>query len=228
LKRHAAARALEEVRSGMRLGLGTGSTVAHFLDLLGEALAEGRLEDIVGVPTSEWTRARSGELGIPVTTLDETPALDLCVDGADEVDPSLDLVKGLGGALLREKMVARASARFAVIVDASKEVPRLGTLAPVPVEVTPFAWTTHVAPFAEWGADATLRTLPDGSPFVTDNGNYILHLRFRNGVPDATALDAALQARAGVVESGLFLGMADCVIVAAPEGIRVRERGGAA
>lgn len=225
LKRAAAARALDEVSSGMRLGLGTGSTVAHFLDLLGEALAEGRLVDLVGVPTSEWTAARARERAIPLTTLDETPALDLCVDGADEVDPKLDLVKGLGGALLREKIVAAAAQRFVVMVDGSKEVERLGTRAPLPVEVIPFGWTSHIRAMEEVGARPVLRRDPNGAPLVTDNGNYIVDLHFSNGIANPVAVQDALRRRPGVVDTGLFLGMASAVVVAAPGGIRVRTRG---
>jgi ribose 5-phosphate isomerase A len=225
LKRAAATRALDEVQSGMRLGLGTGSTVAHFLDVLADAIREGRLRDLVGVPTSEWTAQRSQVLGIPLTTLQETPELDLCVDGADEVDPRLDLVKGLGGALLREKMVAAASRRFVVMVDSGKEVARLGTRAPLPVEVVPFAWTVHLKPLEALGGVARLRLAPGGEPYVTDNGNYILDVAFSDGIEDSRRLDQALRSRPGVVETGLFLGMASTVVVAAPEGIRVREAG---
>jgi ribose 5-phosphate isomerase A len=225
LKHAAAARALDEVKSGMRLGLGTGSTVAHFLDVLADAIREGRLRDLVGVPTSEWTAQRSRALGIPLTSLQETPELDLCVDGADEVDPRLDLVKGLGGALLREKMVAAASRRFVVMVDSGKEVARLGTRAPLPVEVVPFAWTVHIKPLEALGGVARLRTAPDGEPYRTDNGNYILDVAFSGGIEDPRRLDPLVRSRPGVVETGLFLGMASTVVVAAPEGIRVREAG---
>jgi ribose 5-phosphate isomerase A len=224
LKRAAAARALDEVSSGMRLGLGTGSTVAHFLDLLGEALASGRLADVVGVPTSEWTAGRARELGISLTTLEQTPELDLCVDGADEVDPSMDLVKGLGGALLREKIVAGAARRFVVMVDASKEVERLGTRAPLPVEVVPFGWTVHRRAMEELGAHPVLRSHRDEMPFLTDNGNFIVDLHFRSGIDDPRGVEETLRRRAGIVDTGLFLGMASLVVVAAPEGIRVRSR----
>jgi len=225
LKHAAATRALDEVRSGMRLGLGTGSTVAHFLAVLSEAIREGRFQDLVGVPTSEWTAERSRALGIPLTTLQETPELDLCVDGADEVDPSLDLVKGLGGALLREKMVAAASRRFVVMVDSAKEVARLGTRAPLPVEVVPFAWTVHLKPMEALGGVPRLRVGAAGEPYVTDNGNYILDVAFPHGIEDARGLEKAVRSRPGVVETGLFLGMASTVVVAAAEGIRVREAG---
>ena len=223
LKRAAAVRALDEVESGMRLGLGTGSTVAHFLDVLGGALREGTLRELVGVPTSEWTASRSRELGIPLSTLDETPVLDLCVDGADEVDPRLDLVKGLGGALLREKMVAAASRRFVVMVDEAKLVQRLGTRAPLPVEVVPFAWTVHLKALEALGGSPVLRATSGGDPYRTDNGNLILDVAFPDGIGDPEELEHAIRGRAGVVETGLFLGMASSVMVAAPEGVRVLE-----
>lgn len=223
LKRAAAVRALGEVESGMRLGLGTGSTVAHFLDVLAEALADGSLRDLVGVPTSEWTASRSRALGIPVGTLDDSPELDLCVDGADEVDPHLDLVKGLGGALLREKMVAAASRRFVVMVDEAKLVQRLGTRAPLPVEVVPFAWTVHLGALQALGGAPALRKAPDGEPFRTDNGNVILDVTFPDGIADPREMERRIRGRAGVVETGLFLGMASSVVVAAPDGVRVLE-----
>lgn len=226
LKRAAASRALEEVATGMRLGLGTGSTVAHFLELLGGALAEGRLREVMGVPTSERTAVRCRELGIPLTTLDETPVLDLCVDGADEVDPSLDLLKGLGGALLREKIVAAASRRFVVMVDEGKEVPRLGTRAPLPVEVIPFGWTVHLGPLRDLGGKPTLRCGSDGEPYRTDNGHLVLDVEFPGGIPHPQDLEEGLRRRAGVVGTGLFLGMASLVVTAAPGGVRVRTREG--
>ncbi len=212
LKRAAAARALDEVRSGMVLGLGTGSTVAHFLELLAERLGRGELDAIVGVPTSERTAQASEALGIPLTTLEMNPVLDLTVDGADEVDPSLDLIKGLGGALLREKIVARASRRLVIIADEGKVVTRLGQKAPLPVEVVRFAWEIHLPFFRELGSEPVLRTV-SGQPYVTDNGNYIVDCRFPDGIPDPRAVEAELQARTGVVESGLFLGMADTAVI---------------
>lgn len=223
LKQAAAVRALREVESGMRLGLGTGSTVAHFLEVLAEALRQGSLRDLVGVPTSEWTANRSHELGIPLSTLDDTPLLDLCVDGADEVDPRLDLVKGLGGALLREKMVASASSRFVVMVDEAKLVQRLGTRAPLPVEVVPFAWTVHLKAFEALGGSPVLRTAPGGEPYRTDNGNFILDVGFPDGIQDPRELERVVRARPGVVETGLFLEMASSVVVASPDGVRVLE-----
>jgi ribose 5-phosphate isomerase A len=225
LKRAAAGEALSRVRSGMRIGLGTGSTMKHFVDLLGAALSEGVLSDVVGVPTSEATAAQARALGIPLQELHQAQPLDLAVDGADEVDPALDLVKGLGGALLREKMVAQAAEHLVIIVDEGKCVQRLGTRNALPVEVVPFAWETHVLAFEEErGIEARRRQTGDGAPYRTDNGNFIIDLTFAEGIDDAVALEALLRCRAGVVETGLFLGMADEVIVASPDGISVRRR----
>lgn len=223
-KREAAERALTYVESGMVLGLGTGSTVAHFLDLLGAALRDGSLTDLVGVPSSNRTVRESGAHGIPLGTLAQYPRLDLTIDGADEVSPRLDLIKGMGGALLREKMLVQASARFVVIADESKAVDRLGTVSPLPVEVVEWGWEGHAAFLGEQGASVTLRKESDGMPFRSDNGHLMLHCRFEGGIADPPALHAGLKARAGVVETGLFLGMADRAIVAGDNGIRVLER----
>jgi ribose 5-phosphate isomerase A len=205
----------------MVLGLGTGSTVAHFLLALGRRYAAGELSGIVGVPTSVHTEAVARDLGIPLTTLEEAGTLDVTVDGADEVDPKLDLIKGLGGALLREKMVAQATRRLVIIVDDGKVVRRLGTRSPLPVEVATFSWGSHLPFLREQGAEPELRRNPEGDPFKTDNGNFILNCRFPNGIEDPSALDRALAARAGILESGLFLGLAREAIVGAPEGVRV-------
>ena len=225
LKKAVGVAAAELVDSGMRLGLGTGSTVAHLLVALSERLNGGALIDVIGVPTSLRTARKARELGIPLTSLTETPVLDLTIDGADEVDPELNLIKGLGGALLREKMVAQASGRLAIMVDDSKMVPALGTLGPVPVEVVQFGWEIH-GPFVKsLGADPVLRVGPDGKPMVTDNGNYILDCHTRGALDDPRSLDLALRARAGVVESGLFLGMATEVLVSGPAGVRTLSKG---
>lgn len=225
LKRAAAEEAVLRVESGMRLGLGTGSTVAHFLDVLAERIRGGALTGLVGVPTSVRTAERSRELGIPLAELHEAAPLDLTVDGADEVDPALDLIKGLGGALLREKMVAQGSRRLLIMADDSKKVARLGTRAPLPVEVVPFGWKAQVPFLRGLGAEPTLRLAADGTPFVSDNGNFMLDCRFADGIYDPDAIDEELRRRAGVVESGLFLGMATTVVVAAAGGIEVLERG---
>lgn len=225
LKRVAAARALESVRDGMVLGLGTGSTIRFFLDLLGARVQAGELEEVVGVPTSRRTAGIARELGIRVSRLRHHSRLDLTVDGADEVDPRGDLIKGLGGALLREKIVAQASDRFIVIVDEGKVVPRLGVRSPLPVEVTRFGSSKHQAFVAGLGAEVTLRREADGARYVTSNGNYILDARFPHGIEDPVALDAALRARAGIVENGLFLGITSRAVVAARDGVRMIEPG---
>ncbi len=225
LKRAAGVQAAELVDSGMRLGLGTGSTVAHLLVALAERLNGGALSDVVAVPTSLRTAREARELGIPLTSLTETPFLDLTIDGADEVDPGLNLIKGLGGALVREKIVAQASRRLAIMVDDGKMVTALGTRCPVPVEVVQFGWEVH-APFVEsCGADPVLRVGPDGEPMVTDNGNYIIDCHFPDGIGDAEGFERAIRARAGVVESGLFLGMATEVLVSGPAGVRTLSKG---
>ena len=224
LKRAAAARAVALVESGTAIGLGTGSTVRPLLELLAERLARGTLRDVFGVPTSEDTAARCRALAIPLATLEEQPQLALCIDGADEIGPGLDLIKGLGGALLREKIVARAAQRFVIIADDSKRVRRLGTRAPVPVEVVPFGWTTHTPFFEKLGAAPMLRVRADGTPFVTDGGNYIVDCRFARGIPDPAALARALDKRTGVVEHGLFLKMAHAAFVAGPKGVAVLTR----
>lgn len=220
LKRAAATEALKHVRSGMRLGLGTGSTMTHFIDLLGERLKAGDLDDVVGVPTSERTARQATALGIPLQELHQAQPLDLAVDGADEFDPRLDLVKGLGGALLREKMVVQAAERFVVIVDDRKRVDRLGSTCPVPVEVVRFSWRSHLVAFEELGARPRLRETEAGEPYVTDNGNFIVDLTFSDGISDPADLERRLRARAGVVETGLFLGLAGEVIVASDQGIQ--------
>jgi len=225
LKRAAAREALTRVRSGMRLGLGTGSTMAHFLDLLGEALAGGTLTDIVGVPTSLRTAEHAQRLGIPLGPLHELQPLDLAVDGADEVDPALNLVKGLGGALLREKMVVQAARRFVVIADDSKVVTRLGTRSPLPVEVVPFSWEAHLDPIRSMGGDPVLRVENGGVAVKTDNGNYILDVHFPDGIQDPAGAEDAFMRRAGIVDTGLFLGVAEEAILAGAGGIRVRRAG---
>lgn len=226
LKEAAAREALNHVRNGMTLGLGSGSTTAIFVDLLGERLAGGQLRDIRGVPTSEGTAAQARRLGIPLTTLSEHPRLDLAVDGADEVDPHLDLIKGLGRAHLREKIIAVHAARFIVIVDESKLVPTLGTRGPLPVEILPFEHQAHLAWLNTLGCRAELWIEEDGSPAQTDNGNYLARCWFEGGIPDPAALARTLEARPGIIEHGLFLGLADAVIVAGEGGLRVLQRKG--
>ncbi|MBW3533789.1 MAG: ribose 5-phosphate isomerase A [Gemmatimonadetes bacterium] len=227
LKRAAAAEAVERVESGMRLGLGTGSTVEHFLELLGERLADGALADLMGVPTSVATTDRAHALGIALGPLHELAPLDLAVDGADEIDAGLNLVKGLGGALLREKMVAAASRRFIVIADEGKLVERLGEKSPLPVEVASFSWQVHVPYLESLGARPVLRTRDDGTPVPTDNGNYVLDCWWDGGLPPAAELQGELCSRPGIVETGLFIGMAGEAIVAGAGGVRLLTPGGA-
>jgi ribose 5-phosphate isomerase A len=226
LKQQAADYALNFVKSGMFLGLGTGSTTTYFIELLGERLAAGTLQDIQGVPTSRATAEKAVAAGIPLTTLAELsqrrtpPLLDLAVDGADEVDPDLNLIKGLGRALLREKIVEIHTARFIVIVDESKLVSRLGSRGPLPVEITPFEAIANVQWLNSLGCHAELWREADGSLVVTDNGNYLARCRFEEGIPSAHALALVLAERPGIVEHGLFLEMASEVIVAGASGIR--------
>jgi ribose 5-phosphate isomerase A len=220
LRRMAAAEALGAVEPGMKLGLGTGRTADHFVRLLGTRVRTGF--DVIGVPTSERTAALAKAEGIRLATLDEEPALDLTIDGADEIDPELRLIKGGGGALLREKIVAAASARMIVIVDAAKFVPVLGAF-PLPIEVVPFglAATRRAieAVAAELGLKGTIAPrAADGRAFVTDGGHYILDASFgRIGDPDRLA--ARLSTIPGVVEHGLFIGLASAAIVAHPNRI---------
>jgi ribose 5-phosphate isomerase A len=221
----AARRALSFVEPKMRLGLGTGSTASLFVELLAAEVRGGL--SVLCVPTSEETRALAAKLGVPLTTLDETPLLDLTIDGADEVDGELRLIKGGGGALLREKIVATASDRMIVIADESKRVDKLGTF-PLPVEVVRFGVTATrnmiemLAHDSGCQGDITLRLARDGKPFVTDGGNYIFDCSF-GSVEDPESLDEALKFIPGVVENGLFLGIADVAIIGGADGVSVLE-----
>jgi ribose 5-phosphate isomerase A len=222
LKRTAAERAVEFVEDGMVVGLGTGSTARHVLEVLAERRKAGALRRICGVPTSKGTEWLAKELGIRLVTLEQEPRVDITIDGADEVDPSLNLIKGLGGALLWEKIVASNSDRLLIVADESKLVQRLGERAPLPVEVVPFGWNTHLAFFDLLGAQPTLRTAPNGSHFTTDSGHYIIDARFENGITEPVRVQRELLQRVGIIETGLFLGLADTVVVAAAEsGVRV-------
>jgi len=225
-KRAAAARAVEFVRPGMRVGLGTGSTAKHFVELLGERVRAGL--DIVAVPTSEGTMADAKRFGIPLTTLDETPELDLTVDGADEIGPDLCLIKGGGGALLREKIVAAASACMVVIADQSKCVGTLGQF-PLPIEVVTFGLgaTRHaldkVIGEIQRPGPLTLRHAKDGHAFVTDGGHWILDAAL-DRIDDPAGLAHALSDVPGVMEHGLFVGMAQMAIIGGPDGVKTIER----
>jgi len=225
LKAGAAERALEYVEPGMKLGLGSGSTAAKFVDLLGARVAGGL--DVVCVPTSETTARQACDLAIPLTTLDETPYLDLTIDGADELDQELRLIKGGGGALLREKIVAAASEFMLVIADSTKKVVTLGGF-PLPIEVARFglgattAMVEALAAEAECRGKIRLRKGADGTPFSTDGGNFILGCAFGR-IPEPELLAEALQLIPGVLEHGIFLGLADAAIVAGEGGIEVIE-----
>lgn len=224
LKREAARFAARWIREGMVLGLGTGSTVYHLLTEIARRRAEGELRELVGVPTSDATAARARELEIPLASLADRPRVDLTIDGADEVDPQLRLIKGLGGALLREKVVAAASREVIIVVDASKRVERLGTGAPLPVEVDPFAAPALPEFLRSLGADPRLRVDSAGAPVLTDGGHHIFDCRFAEGIRDPEALEMNLNNRPGVLENGLFLGLADRVVVAGEGGIQVLTR----
>jgi ribose 5-phosphate isomerase A len=223
LKKAAALAALELVRPGMRLGLGTGSTAKHFVDGLGAKVAAGL--KVICVATSEATQAQAESLSIPMSTLDETPELDLTIDGADEIDSALRLIKGGGAALLREKIVAAASKRMIVIADTGKQVETLGRF-PLPIEVVPFGLEATrravAAAVASSGAsgELKLRKRPDGSTLLTDGGHYILDAHLgRIELPEVLAL--ALNQVPGVVEHGLFLGLATAAFLAGADGVRV-------
>lgn len=227
LKERAAERAvglLMELDLGARpaLGLGTGSTAERVIKRLAELHHAGRL-DFVGVPSSARTEGLARRLQLPLTTLDERPVLDLAIDGADEVDPDLNLLKGGGGAHTREKIVARAAERYLIVVDDSKLVERLGSGKPLPVEVLPFGKALVERELRALGGEPRLRLEKD-RPFRTDEGNLILDCRFPDAMEDLPELAAAVKAIPGVVEHGLFLGMADWVVVASPDGTRVLRR----
>lgn len=223
-KRRAAAVALAQVQSGMRLGIGTGSTAEAFIHLLSRRIREEGLR-LIGVPTSERTAALCRDLGVPLTTLEEAPELDLTIDGADEIDSALRLVKGGGGALLREKIVAASSARMIVIADASKTVAALGAF-PLPIEINPFGQAATVLQIRKAADGLGLKgelmvRARDGAPFVTDGGHHIVDASFGR-IPDPEALSASLHAVPGVVEHGLFIGLASAAVIARGEEIEVR------
>lgn len=216
-KQQAAQHALEYVHSGMVIGLGTGSTAKYVTTGIAERVRDGRLRDVVGVPTSEAIGELARQLGLPIATLDQRPQLDLAIDGADEIDPALNLIKGLGGAMLREKIVAASAARFVIIADSTKLVDQLGTRAPLPVEVIAFGQALAVRRLADLGCTPALRQA--GSvPFRTDEGNLVFDCHF-DGIRDAAALNAAIHAIPGVVEHGLFIGMAALALVAGAGGV---------
>ncbi len=222
-KQQAAERAVAFIESRMVVGLGHGSTAIFAVRRIADFLKTGTLKAILGVPCSQLVEQEARQLGIPLTTLEEHPTIDVTIDGADEVDPQLDLIKGAGGALLREKIVAQASRREIIVIDESKMVPTLGTRMPLPVEVYTFGWRIQQAYLQSLGARVEVRTKGDGGFFYTDQGNLILDCAF-GPIAQPAALAAQLSARAGIVGHGLFLGLATDVIVAGAEGIRHLRR----
>ena len=221
LKKEAALRAVTLVQSGMRVGLGTGSTAKYAIEAIGERLASGALSGVVGVATSDASEALARQLGIPVEPLDPRP-LDIAIDGADEIDPGLNLIKGLGGALLREKLTEVQARRLVIIADHTKVVTRLGEKAPVPVEIARFGFLSTVERLRELVPGGRLRQ-PGAQPYVTDNGNYIYDAQLPERF-DPAVLERQLKGTLGVVETGFFLGMAEVAFVAAPEGVRELRR----
>ena len=219
-KQRAARAALSHVQSGMVVGLGTGSTAEAFLAELAAALKSGQLKDIRGVPTSRNSETLARKLAIPLSTLADTPLCDVTVDGADEIAPNLDLIKGLGGALLREKIVAQNSKKLIIIADESKVVPQLGTKAPLPVEVAQFGYETHEDFLRTLGANPKLRMAPAGMVFVTDNANYIYDCHFPAAIKDPRAVEIKLENRAGIVDCGFFLGLASVALIGTEATVR--------
>jgi len=217
LKRAAAEEAVKQIKDGMIVGLGTGSTAKHAVDVIGQRVAQGLR--VVGIPTSERTAEQARGLKIPLATFAEHSKLDVAIDGADEVEVGpLNLVKGLGGALLREKIVAGAASRFIVIVDESKLVEHLGTHAPLPIEVIPFGWEVTARKLRQLGGDPKMRMNAD-KPYITDGGHYILDTSF-GPIKNAAELQSQLDGVVGVVEHGLFVGMTSMVIIGTPQGIK--------
>ena len=230
LKEQAALAAVELVENGMVLGLGTGSTATLVVREIGRRLRAGALRDLRGVPTSAAIARVAHEEAVPLLTLEDVPEIDLTIDGADEVDPSWNLIKGGGGSLLREKIVAQATRREAIVVDESKLVERLGRAFPLPLEVVPFGWGTQIDFLRSLGAEATLRRNADGTPFVTDEGHLTLDLAFRGpegerAISDLRRLDSTLRGRAGIVETGLFLGMTSILVVGRSGGPQILRKG---
>lgn len=223
-KKQAAEYAVDLIQPGMVIGLGTGRTATHALNAIAAKLKEGKLHNIVGVPTSNQIAANARALNIPLTTLEEHPSVDITIDGADEINPQLDVIKGGGGALLREKIVAQASKREIIVADDSKFVPALGTAWAVPVEVIPFGWTAAAQFITTIGGSPTLRQGGDGAPFRTDEGNYILDSQF-GVIGDPPALAARLVSHPAIVEHGLFIGLVSDVVIVGEEGLRHLTRG---
>ena len=222
-KQAAAERAVDWIESGMVVGLGSGSTAVFAIRRIGVLLGAGTLRDLLGVPTSSASEAEARRLRIPIAEVGWQGAIDVTIDGADEVDPALDLIKGAGGALLHEKVVAQASRRVIIVADETKLSVRLGTRSEIPVEVLAFGWRSQARYLESLGARVSVRSQPDGAPFTTDEGNLILDCAF-GPVARPSELAAALDGRAGIVEHGLFLGLATDLIVAGVSGITHRKR----
>ena len=223
-KRRAAEAALKYVTDSMIVGLGTGSTADEFLQALAAAIKSGKLRNIKGIPTSERSQQRAEELRIPLLGLTDSARPDVTVDGADEIAPGLDLIKGLGGALLREKVVAQNSKKLVIIADSQKVVPSLGSRSALPVEVVQFAHEIQETFLKTLGADPILRRDKSGNPIVTDNGNFIYDCRFAGGIKSPADLERSLRSRAGIVESGLFLKMASIALIANDNSVEERTR----
>lgn len=219
LKKEAAEYAVRYIQSGMTVGLGTGSTAIFAIRHIGALLQQGELKDIIGFATSKASWDAAVELKIPMMTEDLPKDIDVTIDGADEVDPELNLIKGGGGALLREKLVAQVSTREVIVVDESKLSPRLGTKHVLPIEVLPFGWKSQARFLESLGAKYVVRKTPDGKDYLTDQGNFILDCDF-GPIPDAAKLADELEHRAGIVEHGLFLNLTHNVVVAGSTGVR--------
>ena len=211
------------VSSGTTIGLGSGSTMSYFIRELGGQLRSGTLRDVLAVPTSKQTAQLASSEGIPLTTLDDQPQLDIAIDGADEVDADLNLIKGLGKALLREKVVAKHAKSLVIIVDSSKLAPILGTRVPLPLELVPFAAIAQLHWLRGLGCRSELWKDEDNEPLLTDNGNYLARCWFEDGIVDPDLLAGHLEGRPGILEHGLFLNMAKLVVVADEHGVRELE-----
>ena len=223
LRKMAAEEAVKYVKNGMVIGLGTGRTASYALKFISDLLHSGRLKDIIGIPSSIKTAKKAHDLGIPLTNLDDHPIIDLTIDGADEIDPQLNLIKGGGGALLREKILAQASKKLVIIADEEKYVPKLGTKWAVPVEVIPFAWKTEMIFLETLGATVKIRLCDDGSIYKTDQDNYILDCRF-GPLENPYKIAEKLNSRAGIMEHGLFLDITSEAIISGQDGIKHLKR----
>lgn len=222
-KKLAAEEAVKYIKSGMIIGLGSGTTTLFSLQAISKLLHSEKITDILGIPSSIKTAQLAQELSIPLTSLKEHPQIDLTIDGADEVDPNLNLIKGGGGALLREKIIAQASQELIIIVDETKMAPQLGTKWAVPIEVLPFAWQPEVLFLESLGAEVVLRENPDGAIYKTDQGNLIIDANFGT-IKQPDLLSKKLHERAGIIEHGLFLDLATLIIIAGKDGIKKLTR----